>query len=189
MIRDTDGNALLSAYFPLESEDVQIFQIQVDCRDGEELRAGVSDVTIEARVSGIGSYANITDSPLDLSAYDGETKTFDIRLTAPEVTAFERQRIVIANGRPTAPRIPEGLTLSTPSANIVKAEWYADEADATGYELRKTVGAVVTVADVGFVDTHSYNLGSAGIETTLEIRAYNAAGYSAWSEAESITSI
>jgi hypothetical protein len=53
----------------------------------------VSDLTVEARLSGTSTWINIETTPIDLTTWNGSRQNFEIRLTADNVVVLHKFRI------------------------------------------------------------------------------------------------
>ena len=86
----TVPDAEISSYsIFLSAGETLVFQREFNCFDGYQLTSEtVSDLTVEARESGVGSYTNIETGSIDLSPFAGTTQDFDIRLTAGTTTTI-----------------------------------------------------------------------------------------------------
>ena len=86
MLYQTNLQLLTSAAPSIDAGTANIFPVKIECRLNYFLRAtAVSDLTVEARVQGTIDWTGIEISPLDLSPYNGNIKTVEIRLTAAGV--------------------------------------------------------------------------------------------------------
>lgn len=100
MIYDTDDNRIFSVAFAVESEQAATAMIRVDCNAGYYLRGeAVANLTVEARADGDVSWIDIETTPIDLTPYDGTFQDFELRFTAPEITAFSRAAFSLSVGR------------------------------------------------------------------------------------------
>lgn len=83
-IADTTEPLTYSSWATVITESTAlVFTIPIECDDDSTLAAStVADLTVEARLSGVGGYTNIETGTLDLSLYAGTTQNFDIRVTA-----------------------------------------------------------------------------------------------------------
>jgi hypothetical protein len=101
-IRDTNSDVLLSANFAMRSGEVSTATIQIDCLDGYSLfGSAVADIAVEARHGTSGAWTNIETTPIDLSAYDGQLETFQVRFTAGTITARTARTVPLTVRRPT----------------------------------------------------------------------------------------
>lgn len=195
MIYDTSGNTILSAEFDLESEEEKTFDIKIDCEDGHFLRSNPATVTIEARKSGESVWTDIRSEQIDLSAYSGLTQpvTFNIRLTAPEVEAYEREDVRLAVGRNINPDVPLNFTAVTQSSSSVLTSWSypSDSTNVAGYQRRincPAMGITNLVTDLGLTYENLVVGITAATEIFFELRAYNLNGdVSGWTEQISAT--
>lgn len=94
------------------------------------------------------------------------------------------------NGRPwlelhltDPPNTPTGLT-ADPDCTAIDLDWTASTGSPTGYEVRVNGGAAT---DVGNVLTHNFTGLTPDTAYTLEVRAYNGGGFSAWASIMSTT--
>jgi hypothetical protein len=85
------------------------------------------------------------------------------------------------------PDTPTGLTVTaSPDGLELELDWAAATGGPTGYDVRIDGGAA---ADVGNVLTHTFTGLTPGTAYTLEVRAYNAAGDSAWASIGASTTV
>lgn len=71
--------------------------IQVPCLAGQFIVAdGDASATVLARVQGIGtSFVNIATSPIALTPYNGQTVSFELKVSAGAVTGLKRLAIPV----------------------------------------------------------------------------------------------
>ncbi len=88
-----------TAYFSIASGQQKVLPIQVPCQTGFFLRGDVvAGLTVEARKQGDVSWINIETTPIDLSADDGDTVTYELRLTAGTITVRSRIQLPVTVG-------------------------------------------------------------------------------------------
>lgn len=100
MILDLDNHNLDTIAVALNSTAQRTFTFQIDCFTGHFAYNGVidadgiyrqadpiPDAVIEFRVGTIEAYTDIETTPYDLSAFNGERKTCQLRITAGTITA------------------------------------------------------------------------------------------------------
>lgn len=85
LIKDVDGDEL--AYWPVsgmvEGDTVGPESIYIDCPVEGTLSAGVdSRLEVRGRIAGVGSYVDLSSSPIDLSSLGPGTVEFEIELEA-----------------------------------------------------------------------------------------------------------
>lgn len=98
-IYDLAGNPISSASFDITSEGVILLQIQIDCVAGKRIRAtATADLVISAKEStqADGSYIQIEGDPFYLDPWDGERRTFTIKLEAAAVSSIEERAFTIS---------------------------------------------------------------------------------------------
>jgi|GEM_PF-4573093 len=99
MIYDLNGNPISSFTTAIDSGAVQVYTIRIDCRTGYSLFAdAVASLTVEAKRTADADYTDIEASPIDLSAWDGTTQEFQVRLTAASVSAVTRRAFSLRVG-------------------------------------------------------------------------------------------
>ena len=87
MIFDLNGNSLTNASISIEANTVKIFNVKIECRNGFSLFASdVENLSVEARLDGTNNWTNLEDDSFPLSAFAGQIKTFEIRLTSNEIS-------------------------------------------------------------------------------------------------------
>lgn len=97
---DLSDNLLTAFAAQVLSASAITFTVRVDCRSGFFLTAEtVSEVVVEARHNGMGSWTDIVASPFDLSAFDGTRQNFEIRLTAEETAVILYRQIKLKLSR------------------------------------------------------------------------------------------
>lgn len=99
LLYDLEGYQLTNREILVEPGEDYDFKIQGDCRTGKFLRASVAtNFSVFGRFEGIGSFINLMTTGLDLSAYDGQVKTFDIKVEADDINfSLENTRLKITN--------------------------------------------------------------------------------------------
>lgn len=96
MIKDTNGNELVSQVLSLESGQQYEFAVQITCPADRYLRAeNVANVTVEARHSDSTSYTNIETGEIALNPWANTTTTFYIRLTAGVIQIYDQAAFTI----------------------------------------------------------------------------------------------
>lgn len=69
-----------------ESTDSQVIVIRAPCLAGQFLTADdVTEARVLVRESGVGSYQDISTTPIDLSPYDGLTQDFELKVHTTSV--------------------------------------------------------------------------------------------------------
>lgn len=93
-IADTTEPLTYSSWAHVITESTAlVFTIPIECDSDSTLAASaVADLTVEARLSGVGGYTNIETGTLDLSPYTGTTQNFDIRVTAGAIAGTQPVR-------------------------------------------------------------------------------------------------
>lgn len=83
---DISDNPLSNQELDVEPGGMVEFPFKAECFAGKRLRASpVPDLTIEGRFAGDVLFADLVSVGLDVSDYDGEVATFEIRITAGNV--------------------------------------------------------------------------------------------------------
>ncbi len=99
MIYDLDDNPVQSFPFSIESGEVKLFTLKIECRTNYFLRVSeVSDLTIEARKSGDTVWINLESSGIDLSPYNATRVRFEIRMTAATVSSRQSRNFKLTVG-------------------------------------------------------------------------------------------
>lgn len=97
-IYDNADGPLGAMNLSLAENATTTFQLRVDCKAGYVLSASGqgAGVVIKARFAGVGSFQDITATPLDLSAFDAERKTLDIEINTPDITVLTSGQFTVS---------------------------------------------------------------------------------------------
>lgn len=102
MFRDTNDLEMLGASLSFRSGDVVTCDFEVDCLDGYSLFGeALADVAVELKHVGDVSWTDIETTPYDVSAYDGSTENFQLRVTVGTITIYDRVPFTLTMRRPT----------------------------------------------------------------------------------------
>lgn len=94
MFYDLNDNPISSYSGSIDTQAEHVYNIKVDCRTGRFLACGpVSDMVIEARAFGDLTWIDLESNRIDLSAFNGTRRRFEIRVTAGAVTSITRRNI------------------------------------------------------------------------------------------------
>lgn len=98
---DTNSVPLSSLSMAFESGTDTQFSIKVDCRAGYYLSASdvPAELTVFARFQGDTVWTNIGSSPLNLTPYDAQRKTIEVKFTAGSVSAVARRQLKLSVSR------------------------------------------------------------------------------------------
>lgn len=98
-IFDIDDNPIASFMLSIDSLDVQILTLRIECRTGQNLRGiPVSDVVVEAKRSVDSTWVDIETTPIDLTPYNPTRQNFDIRITAGTVASLKHHNFNLTVG-------------------------------------------------------------------------------------------
>ena len=82
MFYDLADNPTPSFAITLSAGVPYVFAIRIDCRSNLSLKSeSVSDLLVEGRLLGDVSWTNLESSEIDLTAYAGTRRSFEIQLT------------------------------------------------------------------------------------------------------------
>lgn len=89
----TDTNDVPITYISMslqELTDSAVFVIKVPCQAGSHLSSEVNaSAVVKARLNGTSdSFVDIASTPIDLDPYAGETKLFDVKVHANDITGL-----------------------------------------------------------------------------------------------------
>lgn len=99
MIFDLEDNPVQSFPFSIESGEVKLFYLKIECRQNYFLRVSdVTDLTVEGRKSGDADWTDIEADAIDLSPDDGTRQNFEIRMTAAEVSTIQSRNFKLTVG-------------------------------------------------------------------------------------------
>jgi hypothetical protein len=89
LIFDASDNEYSREAIILGKNSEKIISIKVVCKANYFLKIDeqLDGATISGRISGIGSYVDLAEFPIDLSEFDGETKTFQIKIKSENPVA------------------------------------------------------------------------------------------------------
>lgn len=96
MIVDVNNNFVSNLEMRIAPGDTKEFSLPVVCQAGFTLKAeSVSLVTIEAKAAPGDAYFDLTITPVDLSPFAGQTKTFYFRVSVDEIAPEQIENIFL----------------------------------------------------------------------------------------------